>query len=347
MRPAGYQTSEVRHVHQVERAHFVGNLPHSDEIDESRIGAAAANDELRPLALGNTFQIVIIDGLSLLGYAVGNDLVGLAGKVQRMPVTEVTAVREIQAEDRVSRLNDRGIGRHVGGRSRMRLHVGVLGAEELFRAIACQVLDHIGEFASAVITLAGIALGVLVGEDRACRLKHRFAHKILRGDQLQAFVLAPLFVFDRQRNVRINFRQRPLHRIYVHASVPPAPAASRFRYRSTCHACAGFPSSSRSMAAIFSTRRSWRPPANGVASHLSTILKASSSLMVSAPSASTLASLCSRDRPASNSVSTLAARMPGTLLAAIDIPIPVLHTRMPRSAPCAATSSPTARAKSG
>src|SRR5271157_5599169 len=108
MRPAGYQTSEVRHVHQVERVHFVGNLPHSDEIDESRIGAAAANDELRPLALGNTFQIVIVDGLGFLGYAVGNDLVGLAGKVQRMAVTEVAAMRQVQAENGVSGLNDRG-----------------------------------------------------------------------------------------------------------------------------------------------------------------------------------------------------------------------------------------------
>src|SRR5271157_1142458 len=347
MRPAGDKPGEVRHVHQVDRAHLVGNLPHAREIDESGIGAAAANDELRPLALGDALQIVVVDGLGFLGYAVGNDLVGLAGKVQRMSVTEVTAVREIQAEYRVSRLDDRGIGGHVGGRSRMWLHVGVLRPKQLLGAIARQVLDHIGEFASAVIALAGIAFGVLVGEDRACRFKHGFAHKVFRGDQLQAFVLAPLFVFDRQRNVRINFRQRSLHRIYVHDSVLPAPAVSRFRYRSTCHACAGFPSSSRSMAAIFSTRRSWRPPANGVASHLSTIWKASSSLMVSAPSASTLASLCSRDRPASNSVSTLAARMPGTLLAAIDMPIPVLHTRIPRSAPCAATSSPTARAKSG
>ncbi len=39
------------------------------------------------------------------------------------------------------------------------------------------------------------------------------------------------------------------------------------------------PSSSRSMAAIFSTRRSCRPPAKDVASHLSTILKAASSSM--------------------------------------------------------------------
>src|SRR5258708_23211411 len=75
--------------------------------------------------------------------------------------------------------------------------------------------------------------------------------------------------------------------------------------------------SSFSIAAIFSTRRSCRPPANGVASHRSTIRSASSSLRTRAPSASTLALLCSRLICASCSLLTLAARMPATLLAAM------------------------------
>src|SRR5208337_98084 len=229
----------------------------------------------------------------------------------------------------------------------MWLHVGVLSPKELLGTVARQALDDIGEFASAVIALPGIALSVLVGEDRACRFKHGLTHEVFRSDQLQSFMLAALFVLDRLRDPRINFGQRKFQRISIHDSVLPAYADSRLDYRPTCHACAGCPSSSRSMAAIFSTRRSCRPPANGVASHLSTILDATSSLMMLAPSVSTLASLCSRDRSASNSVSTFAARMPGTLLAAIDMPIPVLHTRMPRSATFAATSSATARAKSG
>ena len=98
----------------------------------------------------------------------------------------------------------------------------MLGAEELLGAVARQVLHHVGELASAVITLAGIALGVFVGEDRARRLEHGFADKVLRGDQLQPLVLAALFVFDGLRDFRINFRQRPLHRICIHDFVLPA-----------------------------------------------------------------------------------------------------------------------------
>ncbi len=136
-----------------------------------------------------------------------------------MAVGEVSAVREVQAEDGVARLNDRRVGRHVGRRAGVRLHVGVLGAEELLGAIARQVLDHVGELASAVIALAGIALGVLVGEDRAGGFKHGLANEVLGGDQLQPFMLAALLVFDSLRNVRISFRQRTLHRIGGHDSV--------------------------------------------------------------------------------------------------------------------------------
>ena len=216
MRAAGNQSGEVRHIDQVDRANFVGDLPHAREVDDARIGAAAADDQLGPLAFGDLLQLVVVDGLGFARHAVGNDLVGLAGEVQRMSVREMPAVGEVQAKDGVAGLNDRGIGRHVGGGAGVRLHVGVLGAEELLGAVAGQVLDHVGELASAVIALAGIAFGVLVGEDRACRFQHGFADKVLRGDQLQAFVLAALFVLDSLRDLRIDFRQRTLQRIAIH-----------------------------------------------------------------------------------------------------------------------------------
>ncbi len=98
-------------------------------------------------------QLVVVDGLGFLGYAVGNDLVGLAGEIQRMAMREVSAVSEVQAKDGIAGLNHRGIGRHVGGRARVRLHIGVFGAEELLGAVARQVLDNVGKFASTVVAL--------------------------------------------------------------------------------------------------------------------------------------------------------------------------------------------------
>ena len=84
-----------------------------------------------------------------------------------MPVRQVAAVRQVHAEDRVAGLNHGGVGRLIGLRSGVRLHVGVLGAEELLGALARQVLDDVGELAAAVVALARIAFGVLVGEHAA------------------------------------------------------------------------------------------------------------------------------------------------------------------------------------
>ena len=81
-------------------------------------------------------------------------------------------MRQVQPEDGVARLQQRHVGRGVRLRAGVRLHVRVLGAEELLGAVAREVLHHVGELAAAVVALAGIALGVLVGEDRPGRFEH-------------------------------------------------------------------------------------------------------------------------------------------------------------------------------
>ena len=125
-----------------------------------------------------------------------------------MTVGEMSAMGEVQSENGIARLQHGCIGFHVGLRSRMRLHVGVFGAEELFGAVARQVLDHVGVLASAVVALAGIAFRIFVGEYRAHRFEHRFANEILGGDQLQSVVLAAGFVVDGGGNIGIGSRQR-------------------------------------------------------------------------------------------------------------------------------------------
>ena len=88
--------------------------------------------------------------------------------------------------------------RHVGLRAGVRLHVGVFGAEERLGALDGQRLDHVDVLAAAVVALARIAFGVLVGEHRAGRFEHRRADEVLGGDQLEAGLL-PLFFVRRWR----------------------------------------------------------------------------------------------------------------------------------------------------
>jgi hypothetical protein len=78
-------------------------------------------------------DLVHVDPVSS-GDAVGDDVVELAGEVQLHAVRQVAAVGQVHAQDRVARVEQREVDGHVGLRARVRLHVGVLGAEERLEA---------------------------------------------------------------------------------------------------------------------------------------------------------------------------------------------------------------------
>jgi hypothetical protein len=79
-----------------------------------------------------------------------------------------------------------GVGLGTG----VRLDVGELGAEEGLDPVDGQLLDNVNVLAAAVVALARVALGVLVGEDRALRLHHGAGGEVLGGDHFQGAALA-------------------------------------------------------------------------------------------------------------------------------------------------------------
>ncbi len=102
----------------------------------------------------------------------------------------MAAVIEAHAEDRIARLHERKVGRSVGLRAGVGLDVGVVGAEEFLGPIDRQLLDDVHVLAAAVVALAGVAFGVLIGEHRALRLEHPGAGVVLGGDELDVLLLA-------------------------------------------------------------------------------------------------------------------------------------------------------------
>ena len=96
---------------------------------------------------------------------------------------------------------------HVRLRARVRLHVDVLGAEQLLRAGDRQRFGDVHELAAAVVALARVAFGVLVRHHRAGRFHHGQADEVLGGDQLQPFFLPLNFVAEWRRRSR-GRRQR-------------------------------------------------------------------------------------------------------------------------------------------
>ena len=108
----------------------------------------------------------------------------------------MAALVEAHAEDGVARLEHGQVGGQVGVGAGVRLDVGVLGAEELARPAAGQVLGLVDDLVAAVVALARVALRVLVGEHRPGGGHHRSRGEILRRDELQGGVLPLLLAPD-------------------------------------------------------------------------------------------------------------------------------------------------------
>jgi hypothetical protein len=208
-------------------------------VDDARVRAGAHHDHLRLVLQRESLEFVVVQALVVLAHAVRDDGVELAGEIERVPVGEVAAVRQVHPEHRVAGLQQREVDRHVGLGARVRLDVGMVRPEQRLRPIDGQALDHVRELAAAVVPPAGIAFGVLVREDRSRRFKHGIADEVLGRDELETRCLALHLVADGIGNIRVGF-----------------PQAAAVGGDGQVHGYASL----RSSLAIFSRRRSCRPP---------------------------------------------------------------------------------------
>ena len=145
---------------------------------------------------------------SCSGQAVGDDVEPFARHVQRHAVGQVAAFGQRHAHDGVARLEHGEEHALVGLRAGVRLHVGRFGAEQLLDAVDRQLLGDVDEFAAAVVALARIAFGVLVGQLRALGLHHGRRGVVLRSDQLDVVLLALVFLLNRVPQFRVNVGER-------------------------------------------------------------------------------------------------------------------------------------------
>ena len=118
-------------------------------------------------------------------------------------------MRQVHAQDGIAGLEQREVDRHVRLGARVRLDVGVLGAEERLGALDGQRLGDVDELAAAVVAASRIAFRVLVGEDRPGGLEHGRADEILRGNQLEPGVLPMHFIADGPRDSGIGVGECP------------------------------------------------------------------------------------------------------------------------------------------
>ena len=180
----------VRHVHEEERPHFLGNLAESLELDRTRIGARPRDDHPRPQLLGFRAHGVVVDPPRLGIHPISGELEEDPREILGMSVGEVAAVVQVHGEDGVARREERLVHRLVRLRPRVGLHVGMLGSEDLLASGPRQLLGLVHHLAAAVVARPGVPLGVFVGEEGRHRLAHRARCVVLGGDELEAVGLA-------------------------------------------------------------------------------------------------------------------------------------------------------------
>jgi hypothetical protein len=90
----------------------------------------------------------------------------------------------------------------------MRLDVGEAAVEQALGALDRQRFGNVDVLAAAVVAPSGIALGVLVGQDRALRLEHRAADDVLARDQLDLVLLAAELGLERRGEVGVYVAKR-------------------------------------------------------------------------------------------------------------------------------------------
>ena len=176
---AGDEAGRVRGVEHEEGAHGVGDLPERHRIDRAGVGGGAGHDQRGLLALGQVGHLVEVDDLAGVagvvagrGHAVGDEAPHLGGDGGGRAVGQVAAVVEPHGQNGGARLHEGLVDGQIGVGAGVRLHVGVLGAEQCGGPVAGQVLDLVDDPVAPVVPLSGIALGVLVGQHRARRGQH-------------------------------------------------------------------------------------------------------------------------------------------------------------------------------
>ncbi len=189
----------------------VGDLPDPLEIDDPGVGRSTTDDEPGAMLLGELLHRLVVDLLGLRVHPIGHDIEVPAAVGEGMPVGQMPAMGQIHPHDHIARLEHGEVDRHVRLGSRVRLDVRVLCAEEFLRSVDRQALDDVGGPAAPVVASAGIALRVLIGEYRAHRSQHRPGDVILRGDQLESFILPLRLQTNGIGDLCIDGVQRPIH----------------------------------------------------------------------------------------------------------------------------------------
>ena len=211
VQPRRHKARDVGHIHPQVSPHLVGNGAEARKINHPGVGGRTRDNHAGLALLSNALHLVIVDDAGVFVHAIGHHFEILAGKIHRAAVGEVPAVIQIHAQNRVAGLAQGHIDGVVGLGARVGLDVGEFRPKQLARPLNGQVFRNVHALAAAVIPLAGVALGILVGEHAAHGGQHRFGHDVFRRDEFDVVTLALIL----RPNCRAHLRIVPGYKIHI------------------------------------------------------------------------------------------------------------------------------------
>ena len=239
----GDQPGEMRHIDHQSGADLVGDLTHGREVDPARVGRIAGDQDQRSELPGRGGDGVVVEQTGGRVGAVAALLEHLAGDVRPEPVREVTAGVQRHSHQALAaelgpqplplrlgqvidvldaRLTQCG-HLHPGGQdcperhqvgvdTRVRLNVGVRGAEQLAGMLSGDRLHLVDVLAAGIEPVPDGALGVLVRQPGSHGQQHRGRGVVLAGDQFQRFALVGQLLDRRRRDPRFHGFDDPQRR---------------------------------------------------------------------------------------------------------------------------------------
>ena len=116
---------------------------------------------------------------------------------------KMAAGRQTEAHESVAGRHQRYEGRGVGGRPGVRLDICEFASKKPRNPFYRHRFRDVHELATAVITPAGQALGIFIGENRPLGLQNGHADDVFRSDKLDLVPLALKLAADDIADFRI------------------------------------------------------------------------------------------------------------------------------------------------
>jgi len=177
-------------------AYLSGDFGKGVEVDFSGVCGVSGDDQFWLGVKCSLSDLIHIQPLGFRVQAIMDNVVQPARKVRLQPGGQMAPVCQVERQYGIPWLEHGQVNGSVRLTAGMWLDVHVFGAKQLLEPVDGKLLDLVHLGTPTIPPPAGIAFGILIGEDRPCGPKHGPRGVILRCDQVQAVCLPVYFSLE-------------------------------------------------------------------------------------------------------------------------------------------------------